>query len=169
MDFSKINQDDTGYFLSDIFVSYFKNTGSIDTAVDGSVTPVEFTLEDLSGVQQAKVELISLLLQAPDPINLNDFGAVTGGLTNGYTLEMKPGLELVGYNHGDFYTQAHEVAVENFGQGGTSRNTINAIFSFKKAFGKGIIIDVPDFKLIVKDNLTTVERLELLVQGKKIS
>jgi hypothetical protein len=62
------------------FSQYFENNGSNNMVVNGSVTPVEFSI---NAIQQRDIYIKSLTVQISDPgARLDRFGAITA-LTNG--------------------------------------------------------------------------------------
>jgi hypothetical protein len=66
------------------FRNYFKNNGSIEMDVDGSVTPVDFTIEAL---QDRTITIKSLFITIVDAgATLSSFGNI-GSLTNGLDFE----------------------------------------------------------------------------------
>lgn len=81
-----VNAEDNPYPGAS-FIEYLKNGSSSDMNVDGSSTPVEFTISPPSG-KIWYVRTISIVIE-DDNINFTKFGGIAGSLTNGVDFKVK--------------------------------------------------------------------------------
>ncbi len=173
IDNQKIKTDNDGKidltpFPGIAFRGFVTNILSPDLNVDGSVTPVEFTVAPPTG-KIWYVYNISLVIQ-DNAINFTKFGGLLA-LTNGVDFKVKQnGLseEVLANikNNGEFYTFANQVLLESASidilviQINTKTNTGTTF--------KLINSQSDNFKVIVNDNLTSINKFQIIVRGYEV-
>jgi len=151
------------------------SSGSKNLNVDGSVTPVEFSISATTGKILNITQLRVLLNGTYFEMNTNDFrrfGAATvggGSLTNGITLKAIQGGEVTNLfaepikQSGDFFNYADDFV-----------NLVNAVsaqsdfLSFDFEFEQAVVLpEAVDDKLImtISDNLTAIDLFQVIARG----
>lgn len=150
---------------SDIFYVKFKNNGSSMLNINGSVTPVEFILEDLP-VDDFLLTRVDYLIAIDSIIDVGKFGNRTA-LANGLVFEID-GTQVF-KNNADIMLFASDSTIDTAKIGGTTASIINGNWSPIDVFQHAIISKKSDFKIIVRDDLTLVPHIEFAVSGIKLS
>ena len=151
------------------FGGFITNGTSPDLNVDGSITPVEFTIAPPSG-KIWYIHNISLVIE-DNAINFTKFGGIPA-LTNGINFKIKQnGLseELLANikNNGEFYTFANQVLLDSAVidilviQINTKMNTGTTF--------KLINSQSDNFKVIVNDNLTSINKFQIILRGYEVA
>lgn len=157
---------------SEIFEDTVKNGGSDDLTVDGSATPVEFTIDaDID-----KDIIINQLIMAGEDgsVKLTNFFSLNSPLTNGIIIEFKSDdvistLRLIKTTGGllafstgaqDVYTESGSASVLSF------RDMDPPIIIRKQGFHESGVDDY--VKVIIQDNITNVDDLIFSARGFKI-
>ena len=150
------------------FRGFVTNGGSPDLNVDGSITPVDFTIAPPSG-KIWYVHNISLVIE-DNAINFTKFGGLLA-LTNGVDFKVKQNgsseESLANIkNNGEFYTFANQVLLESSAidilviQVNTKINT-GTTFKLINSAGD-------NFKVIINDDLTSINKFQIVVRGYEV-
>jgi len=150
---------------SDIFYVKFKNNGSSLLSVNGSVTPVEFILEDLP-VDNFLLTRVDYMISQDDIVDVKKF-ANRVALTNGLVFEIDGSQ--VYKNNADVMLFASDSTLDSVKITGTTASIINGNWSPLDVYGHAIICKKSDLKIIVRDDLTLVPHMEFAVSGIKLS
>lgn len=150
---------------SDIFYVKFKHNGSPMLNVNGSVTPVEFILEDLP-VDNFLLTRVDYLISQDDIVDVKKFGNRTA-LTNGLLFEIDG--QQVFKNNADIMLFASDSTLDSVKITGTTASIINGNWSPLDVFQHAIISKKSDLKIIVRDDLTLIPHLEFGISGIKLS
>ena len=164
----KIKELDTrlnGIKPSNAFYSKFKNNGSENFKVDGSVTPVTFAIEDLPAGQMLLLQSVSFLLGADDVLDVDKFGDING-LANGILFETKnPGMAI--QNNADIFLLSSQQVTSTAGQGSNTFTLIQGRWNFQDSFGGNglIMMNMDDLKITVRDDLTAMSYFKVSCHG----
>lgn len=150
---------------SDIFYVKFKHNGSSMLNVNGSITPVEFTLEDLP-VDDFLSTRVDYLIAIDSVIDVSKFGNRTA-LANGLLFEIDG--QQVFKNNADIMLFASDSTIDSAKITGTTASIINGNWSPLAVYGHAIISRKSDLKIIIRDDLTAIPHLEFGVSGVKLS
>jgi len=144
--------------------------GSSDLNVDGSVTPVTFSAAPPTG-KKWFIQSVTLVLEDAS-INFTKFGGIPGGLTNGIEIRVKEGglaeATLGTFKtNGDFHVFTTDIRIDS---AATDFLTVNA--NIKE--NTGTTLEIADanseiFKIIVNDDLTTLDRFNVLIKGFEVA
>ena len=148
---------------------FFRETGgSADLNVDGSTTPVEFTIAPPTG-KKWFIHTVSLIME-DTAINFAKFGG-RAALANGFDILVKEGglpeTSLGTFNqNSDFYIFTTNITFE-------SATTDVFAFEVKVKELTGTTFELKAskselLKVVVNDNLTTINRFNMLVRGYEI-
>lgn len=150
---------------SDIFYVKFKKNGSSMLNVNGSVTPVEFTLEDLL-VDNFLLTRVDYLIAQDAIVDVKKFGNINA-LTNGLLFEIDG--QQVFKNNADIMLFASDSTLDSVKITGTTASIINGNWSPLAVYGHAIICKKSDLKIIIRDDLTLIPHIEFGVSGIKLS
>jgi hypothetical protein len=152
------------------FNEFLENGGSSDLNVDGSSTPVDFTLSPPSG----KIYHIHKVLIGIEDTSINHdkFGGITGGLTNGILFKVKENgterdlIPVALKKNAGFYVVAFDVTISS-----STTDILVARWDFSDS---GTTLKLQDstsdyLKLTVQDDLTTITQFKVLVQGYEVT
>lgn len=148
----------------DIFYAKFKHNGNPNLNVNGSVTPIEFTLEDLP-VDNFLLTRVDYLIVIDSIIDVSKFGNRTA-LSNGLVFEIDGSQ--VFKNNADVMLFASDSTIDSAKITGTTASIINGNWSPLDVFQHAIISKKSDLKIIVRDDLTLIPHLEFGVSGIKL-
>lgn len=148
----------------DIFYAKFKHNGNPNLNVNGSVTPIEFTLEDLQ-VDNFLLARVDYLIAQESIIDVNKFGNINA-LTNGLVFEIDGGQ--VFKTNTDIMLFASDSTLDSVKITGTVASIINGNWSPLDVFHHAIICNKADLKIIVRDDLSMLGHLEFGVSGIKL-
>lgn len=146
----------------DAFYLKLKSNGDSSLLVDGSITPIEFTLEDAT-FNKFGITRFDYALSSTEIVSLSGFGS-NGALANGLLfqagdeqIEIKTNgdLFLLGTDNTTSSTRIQEVTV----------GLINGSYSFINAYGAMLETNVNDFKVTVQDNLSANDFFEISISG----
>ncbi len=151
------------------FRGFVTNGGSSNLNVNGSVTPVEFTITPPVG-KTWYIHNISLVLE-DNAINFTKFGGILA-LTNGVDFKVKQnGLleELLTNikNNGEFYTFANQVLLES-----SAIDILVIQVNIKTNTGttfKLINSTSDNFKVVINDDLTAINKFQIVVRGYEVA
>lgn len=149
---------------ADIFCHKFKSGGSSSMAVDGSVTPVVFTLEDIN-VEEFLVTHISFVVSSGSILDITNFAGLPA-LANGIGFAIDG--TIVFNTNADILLFMTDTIVSTAKITGTEYTIMNGHCMVKDKFQNSIISKKNDFKITINDNLSTVKFLEVAVSGIKI-
>lgn len=144
--------------------------GSLDLNVDGSVTPVTFSASPPTG-KKWFIHSITLIMEDAS-INFTKFGGIPGGITNGIDIKVKEGglaERLLGNfkTNGDLHIFSVSVRIDSAATDLLTLQTNIKISSGTTFELKNASSDV--FKVIVNDNLTTINRFNVLIKGFEVA
>ncbi len=155
------------YTVANYFSEFLLNGGSEDMAVDGSVTPVEFSYTVPTDTRVKLSQAFMTMEDGPLAFRPGDFGAISGVLTNGVEVSITPfgGVKTV-----------METWV-------TNREIRNTIFDFDTEFrtdgqyvgrwtmtsdfagGELFLNDGDKFSVIIQDDLTPLDFMSFRLKG----
>lgn len=143
--------------------------GSSDLNVDGSITPVTFSASPPTG-KKWFIHSISLIIEDAS-INFTRFGGIPGGLTNGIEFRVKEGgliERTLGTfkTNGDLHIFTTDIRIDS---AATDLLTLQA--NVKETSGTTFELQNVNseiFKLIVNDDLTTINRFNVLIRGFEV-
>ena len=150
---------------SDIFYVKFKHNGNSMLNVNGSVTPVEFILEDLP-VDNFLLTRIDYLIAQDSVVDVKKFGNINA-LANGLLFEIDG--QQVFKNNADIMLFASDLTLDSVKITGTTASVINGNWSPLDVYQHAIICKKSDLKIIIRDDLTLIPHLEFGVSGIKLS
>lgn len=152
------------------YARFADNAGSFNMDVDGSVTNVVFDMGPNKAGDSRNWFIDHFGIQIDDlgNINLDDFGAIAGGLTNGILIQFK----INGITHNFATIKNNRDVLAFFGNEGTLQNTGSGFV--KGNFYQGAIgMQDPKMKLVsseddrivitVRDDLTGLESLRFFM------
>lgn len=163
---SKVTVDLKGIKPNDGFYAKFKNEGSESLGVDGSVTPVVFTLEDLPTDQKILIQSISFLMGADEVLDLDNFGDVSGPLTNGILFEAGEASAVIKDN-ADVFLISSQQHTSTAGSGGNTYTVISGRWDFSDTFSDNgsMLFDLDSFKITIRDNLSGITLFRVSIHG----
>ena len=160
-------------------VGAFVDIGTTDMAVDGSSTPVHFGLRGTGippGIEStADITRILITCYTTGIGDLADFGDIAGGLTRGLLFRKRDGTNYNVFNvktNGEIAGMTMDFdpyAATNPQQG---VNGFVSRLTFSGQDKLGVVIRLPlgeDIEMIVQDNLSTLLKLEVVVEGSLTS
>lgn len=170
-EYKDIRTEVTGIQSSDIFYSKFKNNGSDDATVDGSVTPVEFTLEDIPD-GDFLLKRITFLLGVDAILDLEKFGDITA-LTNGSVFAINKGLpqerSLSNKTNGDIILSASDVEINTVSFAAVESSILYGVRDFRDVFENAPIIINKNISITVNDDLTAIKYFKISCHGILLS
>ncbi len=159
---------------TDFIMEFFRNGGgSMEMAVDGSITPVEFEWKNEEPIKNAVCARLLWDILDGSPTTTK-FGGIIGGLTNGVLMQLVDAADAVvlDFTDGDPIKQNHQFA-RMVGTDwaltiGAGVDAVNVRWSLFKT-GKELLVP-PGFKLrvTIRDDLTTVDSMSVSMQGYRI-
>ncbi len=159
---------------TDFILEFFREGGgSMEMAVDGSITPVEFEWENEEPIRHAVVSRLLWDILDGSPTTIK-FGGIIGGLANGVLIDLRDaaGTLVMDFTDGDPIKQNHQFA-RMVGTDwaltiGAGVDAVNVRWSLFKT-GKQLLVP-PGFKLrvTVRDDLTTLDSMSVSLQGYRI-
>lgn len=150
----------------EIFFRSFKNNGSKNMNVNGSVTPIEFNLmEDLT-VDKIILTRIDFILSCGTAINLSNFGSLSTPLTNGvyFAIDGNQGFK----TNGDIMLFATDAGTETGKVQSVDTSFINGHWDLLKTFNNGVICDLNNLKVIIRDDLSALNYFQVTASGIKL-
>ena len=155
---------------SDTFYVKFKNGGSDDLTVNGSVTPVEFTLEDLPETDFL-LQRVTFLIGADAIVALEDFGSIVGGLVNGVLFSANGDTPILAatvpiQTNGDAILISSNVELETVAFAAATATVIYGTWDFTETYNENApIILNKDLKIIVRDDLSAMDYFKVSCHG----
>lgn len=154
--------------------------GSIVTAgetnmnVNGSITPVIFGLRNTTETIGATADITRLIFSclASSTIDLSMFGNIAGGITNGIVLRKKDGIFRNIFNaktNSEIKSLMFDFDIQT--AQGNQQDGFTGRFTFAGQSKVGVTIRLApgeDIQLIVQDDLTTLQKFEIIVQGHEV-
>lgn len=150
----------------DVFCHKFKNSGSQEMSVNGSVTPVEFSLSDLPAGQKIIIQSLSFVIGADVELNLNQFGNVAE-LVNGVIFNCGGGVITIKDNSDIFLISSNWVINTVARLVGLDYTAIIGRWDFTDTFGGNapVIVNADDFKITVQDDLSGLPLFRVSCHG----
>jgi hypothetical protein len=165
----KINQGYVDLNLirnKDIFYRNFKNNGSLNLNVNGSVTQVDFDLKSELTSEQIILTNIDFCISCGSAVDLKNFAGLSTALTNGVLLNID-GSQVFKTN-GDIMLFTSESVTSSGKVEGTEVGFINGNWDLLKTFGNGVVCNLDDLYISVRDDLSTVEFFQVSASGIKL-
>ena len=160
----KLNDVLNSVQASDTFFLKFENAGNPNLAVNGSVTPVEFTLPLPAG-SNFLLQAVSFVVGTTTILDPNNFGNAPS-LANGVLFEMggSPSINFV--DNGDILLLSNTTSVESVAFGGTQSGILFGQWDLTESFG-GNAMRVYDnaLKITIRDNLSGVDYFRVSAHG----
>lgn len=155
-------------------IGFVGNRTNSNMAVNGSVTPVTFTMRPPEG---KKWDITRLLMVIRDDAAMDDgkFGAITGGLAVGTMFRVKKSATQ--YNNlfnartnGEFAIRAYDVQYTDATLGPSGQYGLRVRRSFNGYDKNGVVIrlkgdGVEEFQIVVQDDLTSLAYFQAVIQG----
>lgn len=151
----------------DIFYRKFKNNGSANLMVNGSVTPVIFDLKSELTNEQVVLTNIDFTISCGVAVDLTKFAGLSISLTNGVLLNVD-GSQTFKTN-GDIMLFASDATPSSGKVEGIEAGFINGHWDLLKTFGNGVICNLDDLYISIRDDLSTVKFFQVSASGIKIS
>jgi len=154
---------------NDSFYLKFKNAGLESLSVNGSVTPAEFTLEDLPSTDFL-LQRVTFLIGANDLMDLAEFGNIPA-LINGVDFQANPNTPAVGGSaniktNGDTMLIASNIAAQAVKISGVTKSLIYGTWDFTETYGgNSPIILQKDLKIVVQDDLSLMDYFQVSCHG----
>lgn len=163
---SEVFQELKGIKSTDGFYAKFKSAGVENMKVDGSSTPVVFTLEDLPEEQIILVQSISFLIGADEIIDLEKFADITAPLVNGILFEAGAANSTI-RNNADVFLISSEQVTNTAGEGVNTFTLINGRWDFTDTFGDNgpMLMNKDQLKITIRDNLTSASFFKVACHG----
>lgn len=154
-----------GIKSDDGFYAKFKNNGSEDIGVNGSSTPVTFTLEDLPADQKILLQSVSFLVGADENLDLGNFGDVNGPLANGVLFEAGDASAIIKDN-GDIFLISSSQFTQTVGLLAPF-TLISGRWDFTDTFGENgpMIMTADSLKITIRDNLSGISYFKVACHG----
>ena len=152
-----------------IFYYKFKKDGSGEgtenLTVDGSTTPVKFTLEDMVN-EKFVLTKIDFILASDESIDIKDFGSVNG-LSNGVLFNVNG--QRVFKTNGDLMLWGNGVDLHSGRVGGETTTIINGHWSPLETFQNGISCTKESLYIEIRDDLKDLDFFQMTASGFVIS
>ena len=149
--------------------------GITNMNVDGSVTPVVFTILPLNlSPTSNQWDIVRMIFAIQDGSSMDSsmFGSIAGGITNGIVVRQKNGFFQNYFNvktNGDFALRAYDIAFDD-----RASPQGEYFFRSRRTFGgqskTGVTIrlageDDDEFQVIIQDDLTGLDNFSVTAQG----
>jgi len=168
---SNIRTDIKGLAAEQAFYYKFKNGGSEDMRVNGSVTPVEFQVEDLTPVDYFLLTRISFVVTVSDVLDMDNFAGIAE-LTNGILFIANQGVtghevSTTLFDNADLILASTSIQIDQVRISGAAQvSQLHGVWNFPLSYGEHApIINGNNLKLIVRDDLSLVEYLKFSCHG----
>jgi len=148
-----------------IFYRHFTNAGEESLAVDGSITPVKYTLENLTDADKFILTRIDFLISVGDIVDINQFGNLTR-LTNGLLFNVDGSRNL--QTNGDLMLFLTDATIDSVKVEGLTQSIINGHWDVDKAFFNGLVCEKDKLYFEVRDNLSTISYIKATASGLKL-
>lgn len=155
---------------SDTFYAKFKNGGDDDLTVNGSTTPVIFTLEDLPTPDSFLLQRVTFVIGADALVDLDEFGNISA-LAEGVLFsanEDSPlvAVEAVLQTNGDTLLISTNVNMSTVSFAATDKTVIYGTWDFTESYGGNApIIIGKDLKITIRDNLSGMDYFKVSCHG----
>lgn len=146
----------------DMFHTAFMNNGSSSMAVDGSVTPVTFSLEELPDGQRLILKSITFLVGASEIIGLAKFGDIT--ITSPVVFKIGD-REIEILNNADIYLFSSDAQSDIAGQGSNTISVLTGHVNFSVKLSHGIIVNKEDVSITINDDVLDINYLRVSASG----
>lgn len=140
----------------------------INGNVNGSVTPVDFTIKPQTG-QIWDIYEFTMYIESTGSADLTKFGDITNGLTNGILIRKKDGTYeniFCAKNNGDLYFRCEETEFLE-----KPYYSFKATFKFPEQTGVALRLNGNEgefFEVLVRDNLSSLLRFNMFSTGHVI-
>ena len=165
MDWNNVNTDIEAISNDDVFYRKFLNNGDSNMSVDGSVTPIKFTLEDVAE-DKFIVSRVDFIISVADVIDVSNFAGLAE-LTNGVLFNID-GSQVFKTN-GDIMLFASDATFESVKIKGQTSGIINGHWDLLGAFQNGLVCKKDSFYVEIRDDLGDVDYYEMSAVGIKIN
>lgn len=147
-----------------IFYAKFKSGGSSSLAVDGSVTPVVFTLEDIPYENFILLQ-IDYVLSVGDVLDITKFANLVA-LTNGLLFNFDGAVPFK--NNADLLLFAGKSSIDSVKITGVVTTILNGAWNVKEIFDNGLISSKSNLSITVQDAMQTIPYMEFSAYGIKL-
>lgn len=155
------------------FYTKFLNDGSDDMRVDGSVTPVKFTLENITpGFGFLLNRIVYVLGGGTEAIDLDNFGDLGVPLTNGilFVANQETTGEQVSATiktNADLFLISTQVQIDSVRvSASTQISQVHGSWNFRETYNNNApLIYGNDLKFIIRDDLSAVNFLNVSCHG----
>jgi len=167
--YNNLQIDTNSVQANDSFYLKFKNNSSDILSVDGSISPVEFTLEDLP-LTDLLLERVTFLIGANDLMDLSEFGNIPA-LVKGVEFQANPGTPAINGSanlktNGDTMLISSNVAAQAVKINGITKSLIYGTWDFTETYnGNAPIILDKDLKIIIQDDLSGMDYFRVSCHG----
>lgn len=148
-----------------IFYRHFTNNFNESLAVDGSTTPVRYTLENLDDTDDFILTRIDFLISVGDIVDINEFGNLPE-LANGLLFNVDGQRNF--QSNGDLMLFMTDATIDSVKLEGVAQSIINGHWDVRKAFLNGLVCEKDKLYLEVRDNLSTIDYLKFTASGLKL-
>jgi hypothetical protein len=154
---------------NDTFYAKFKKAGSDDLTVNGSITPVEFTLEDLPDTDFL-LQRVTFLIGAEELMTLEGFGNIAA-LINGVLFSANGDTPLITAQaeiktNGETMLISSNVEIEAIRISGVTNSVIYGTWDFTETYNDNApVIKNKDLKIIVRDDLLLMDYFKVSCHG----
>ena len=144
---------------------------TVDLNVDGSTTPVIFSLEPTQVNQSWDIVRIICTMTHTGSGDDSKFGDITGGLTRGIVLRKTNGISHTIFNaktNGDLRLRMYDLAYSDRAGAGLYGTSLRRTFGGQDKNGVTIRLDSNEnesFEFVVQDDLTSLESFKCVLQG----
>lgn len=164
-----ITENDSATNLSfirseDIFYRKFTNNGSANLAVDGSVTPVIFSLENLE-MDRFILTRLEYLISVNSSLDVEEFGDISE-LVNG--VEVSIGKSVPFKNNADILLFGADNSIIATKISGTTVSIINGHWNANGAYQNGLHSIKDNIFVKIQDDLSNIKYFEMAVFGIKL-
>ena len=151
-------------------------SGECNLAVDGSITPIVFSAGVPVGVDvfpsfDINIHRVLMVMETTNPVDLNKFGDIIGGIINGVVLRTRNGDYHNIWNvknNGDLVLLGYDVNMYSATHPTLGINGISWRYTFGGEDKHGAVVRIKDgesLDLIVQDDLSSIVRIEFVAQG----
>lgn len=147
-----------------IFYVKYKNNGNQNLAVNGAVTPVRFTLEDLVN-ENFLLTRIDFIITTDESIDISKFGNVPT-LANGIVFNVDG--QQIFRNNADILLFGTDTSIYSAKVEGVLSSIINGHWDVSKSFLNVLVSKKSELYIDIQDDLSAITLFEVAVSGIKL-
>jgi hypothetical protein len=164
MKLAKTITDLEGIRNTEIFYRKFTFNDNPNLNVNGSVTPMEFKIEDMD-LDNFIITRVDYIISIDETIDLNKFGN-TVELTNGINFTIDGNV--IFKNNGDLLLFVSDATIDSAKIEGSLTSIINGHWSLEASFQNGLIANKENLKITINDDLSSITFFQIAVSGIKL-